>query len=324
MYQSEAISGLNVSIGSPKRLIVTEAPIDLMSYYELHKGELNDVRLVAMEGLKEGVLSHYVLEILQERGDIPMDERDYTKSSELARTSRFLSVVAETSTLFQDHKYDDLITLAVDRDKAGTDFITKLREKKIPVIDARPPKREGQEKTDWNDTLRTQNQQSSVDLSAVSVENEKSFNNPLELVWELHGKWRDELAEKIREDLGINHELQAWQFEKEMSRFITTDLDKLFAKRTRLEGDAYFADSTTSIRKEIDRLDAQILYWSIEGACTMARMILLERIDQLYELFFGDWRNEYEEYRASRLGAGFLVDHRPHGAVIRKRGRKRK
>jgi len=158
MYQSEAISGLNVSIGSPKRLIVTEAPIDLMSYYELHKGELNDVRLIAMEGLKEGVLSHYVLEILQERGDIPMDERDYTKSSELARTSKFLSVAAETSTLFQDHKYDDLITLAVDRDKAGTDFITKLREKKIPVVDARPPKREGQEKTDWNEILKQENQ----------------------------------------------------------------------------------------------------------------------------------------------------------------------
>ena len=158
MYQSEAISGLNVSIGSPKRLIVTEAPIDLMSYYELHKGELNDVRLVAMEGLKEGVLSHYVLEILQERGDIPMDERDYTKSSELARTSRFLSVAAERSTLFQDHKYDNLITLAVDRDKAGTDFITKLREKKIPVIDARPPQREGQEKTDWNEILKQEKQ----------------------------------------------------------------------------------------------------------------------------------------------------------------------
>ena len=158
MYQSEAISGLNVSIGSPKRLIVTEAPIDLMSYYELHKGELNDVRLVAMEGLKEGVLSHYVLEILQERGDIPMDERDYTKSSELARTSRFLSVAAETSTLFQDHKYDDLITLAVDRDKAGTDFITKLREKKIPVVDARPPEREGQEKIDWNEILKQEKQ----------------------------------------------------------------------------------------------------------------------------------------------------------------------
>jgi len=158
MYQSEAISGLNVSIGSPKRLIVTEAPIDLMSYYELHKGELNDVRLVAMEGLKEGVLSHYVLEILQERGELAMDERDYTKPSELTRTSRFLSVAAETSTLFQDHKYDDLITMAVDRDKAGTDFISKLREKKIPVVDARPPEREGQEKTDWNEILKQEKQ----------------------------------------------------------------------------------------------------------------------------------------------------------------------
>ena len=528
MYQSEAISGLNVSIGSPKRLIVTEAPIDLMSYYELHKGELNDVRLVAMEGLKEGVLSHYVLEILQERGDISMDERDYTNSSELARTSRFLSVAAETSTLFQDHKYDDLITLAVDRDKAGTDFITKLREKKIPVVDARPPKREGQEKTDWNEILKQEkqlekdaldnsrlaqarrklerlrgeqdeaisrayshqaltngqpmndkrgsasfmrkqeqiegqvfskmdeirqqeerverlehqqhlkemglnrqgsglemsvqniprireelekaergesfftkatlkryqeeltrleaiseqmgktsiqpatqalideglvnqwqkqpntyfvkglrrvalelteegefqlssqikyhpktdeerlkvdellakqrqenvgltpsNQEKSIspqpepieknqgeagwleknwDNLTFSIENKKTVvidptsidktveekqtpdnQGSIELVWELHRKWEDELAEKIREDLGINHELQAWQFEKEMSRFITTDLDKLFAKRTRLERDAYFADSATSIRKEIDRLDAQIL-----------------------------------------------------------------
>lgn len=545
MYQSESISGLNVSIGSPKRLIVTEAPIDLMSYYELHKGELNDVRLIAMEGLKEGVLSHYVLEILQERGELTMDERDYTKSSELTRTSNFLSVAAETSTLFQDHKYDDLITLAVDRDKAGTDFITKLREKNIPVIDARPPQREGQEKTDWNEILKQEkqlekdapdnsrlaqarrklerlrgeqdeaisrayshqaqtngqpmndkrggasfmrkqeqiegqvfskmdeirkqeervehlehqqhlkemglnrqgsglemsvqniprireelekakrgesfftkatlkryqeeltrleaiseqmgktsiqpatqalideglvnqwqkqpntyfvkglrrvaleltetgefqlssqtkyrpktdeerlkvdellakqaqgnvgltpsNQEKSIspqpepieknqdeagwleknwDNLTFSIENKKTVvidptsidktveekqtpdnQESIELVWELHSKWEDELAEKIREDLGINYELQAWQFEKEMSRFITTDLDKLFAKRTRLERDAYFADSATSIRKEIDRLDAQILEY-IEKAPEQSQERLIDR-----------------------------------------------
>lgn len=191
MYQSEAISGLNVSIGSPKRLIVTEAPIDLMSYYELHKGELNDVRLVAMEGLKEGVLSHYVLEILQERGDIPMDERDYTKSSELARTSRFLSVAAETSTLFQDHKYDDLITLAVDRDKAGTDFITKLREKKIPVVDARPPKREGQEKTDWNEILKqTKKLEKAEEIQSSSHFPDTSHLSPEDATW-LKENWNN-------------------------------------------------------------------------------------------------------------------------------------
>ena len=191
MYQSEAISGLNVSIGSPKRLIVTEAPIDLMSYYELHKGELNDVRLVAMEGLKEGVLSHYVLEILQERGDISMDERDYTKSSELARTSRFLSVAAETSTLFQDHKYDDLITLAVDRDKAGTDFISKLREKKIPVVDARPPEREGQEKTDWNEILKQEKQlEKDEEIQLSSSFPDTSHLSPEDATW-LKENWNN-------------------------------------------------------------------------------------------------------------------------------------
>ena len=186
MYQSESISGLNVSIGSPKRLIVTEAPIDLMSYYELHKGELNDVRLTAMEGLKEGVLSHYVLEILQERGDIPMDERDYTQSSELARTSRFLSVAAETSTLFQDHKYDDLITLAVDNDAAGQNFITQLQEKGIPVQIAIPPIVQlNQEKKDWNDFLKRGNE-APKELAHVYTADEKA--------WHYQGFFEKELA----------------------------------------------------------------------------------------------------------------------------------
>ncbi|HEP5273796.1 TPA: toprim domain-containing protein [Streptococcus pyogenes] len=197
MYQSEAISGLNVSIGSPERLIVTEAPIDLMSYYELHKGELNDVRLVAMEGLKEGVLSHYVLEILQDRGEIAMDERDYTKSSELTRTSRFLSVAAETSTLFQDHKYDDLITLAVDHDKAGTDFITKLREKKIPVIDARPPKGNGQDKMDWNEYLQTSK---AAEKQMAEENSHKEFQAPF-FSTEILDKYVEEVAQHYTEDI---------------------------------------------------------------------------------------------------------------------------
>ena len=369
MRNSDGQLGFSIDIGNPKRLVFAEAPIDLMSYYELHKDRLQDVRLVAMDGLKDGIISRRFVELYAE-----MNGKSYQVDQNVGKV---LETVARTTNYFKDGQHQDMITLAVDNDVAGykfitslqekgipvqiaippilqrnqkkedwndflkggnntpkelahvytvdekswhyqgffekeialgkaqeltaddvkafvsdrqltreevrqgytrivvqekerkhtmsevhetgTDFSTKLREKKIPVVDAKPPKREGQEKTDWNDALRTQNQQSLVDLSAVSVENEKSFNNPLELVWELHRKWEDELAEKIREDLGINHELQAWQFEKEMSRFIMTDLDKLFAKRTRLERDAYFADSATSIRKEIDRLDAQIL-----------------------------------------------------------------
>ena len=386
MRNSDGQLGFSIDIGNPKRLVFAEAPIDLMSYYELHKDRLQDVRLVAMDGLKDGIISRRFMELYAE-----MNGKSYQVDQNVGKK---LETVARTTNYFKEGQHQDMITLAVDNDmaghkfitslqekgipvqiaippilqrnqkkedwndflkggnntpkelahvytvdekswhyqgffekeialgkaqeltaddvkafvsdrqltreevcqeytrivvqekerkhtmlevhEAGTDFITKLWKKKIPVVDAKPPKREGQEKTDWNDALRTQNQQSLVDLSAVSVENEKSFNNPLELVWELHGKWRDELAEKIREDLGINYELQAWQFEKEMSRFITTDLDKLFAKRTRLERDAYFADSTTSIRKEIDRLDAQILEY-IEKAPEQSQERLNDR-----------------------------------------------
>ena len=251
MKNSDPMTGIHVDIGSPKRLIFTESPIDLMSYYELHKDSLQDVRLVSMDGLKESTIGRHLSQIQAEISGKPLRWTPEQLADGLQ--------VAIDHHFFEDGKNADLITLALDNDKAGRTFIQELEAKGAVINSDLPELKPGQDKTDWNDALRTQNQQSLVNLSAVSVENEKSFNNPLELVWELHGKWRDELAEKIREDLGINYELQAWQFEKEMSRFITTDLDKLFAKRTRLERDAYFADSTTSIRKEIDRLDAQIL-----------------------------------------------------------------
>ncbi|VFH64490.1 putative conjugative transposon membrane protein [Streptococcus pneumoniae] len=251
MKNSDPMTGIHVNIGSPKRLIFTESPIDLMSYYELHKDSLQDVRLVSMDGLKESTIGRHLSQIQAEMSGKAL----IWTPEQLADGLQ----VAIDRHFFENKENADLITLALDNDNAGRTFIQELEAKGAVINSDLPELRPGQDKTDWNDALRTQNQQSLVDLSAVSVENEKSFNNPLDLVRELHRKWEDELAEKIREDLGINHELQAWQFEKEMSRFITTDLDKLFAKRTRLERDAYFADSATSIRKEIDRLDAQIL-----------------------------------------------------------------
>lgn len=156
MYQSEGISGLNVTIGSPKRLVVAEAPIDLMSYYELHKETLEDVRLIAMDGLKEGVISHYAMELLQDLGKIKDETFDYTKSKDLQTASNFLKNAAQQTTLFHNGAYQDLITLAVDNDKAGTDFLESLRDKDIPVIDARPPKEANQEKMDWNEYLQIQ------------------------------------------------------------------------------------------------------------------------------------------------------------------------
>ena len=72
-------------------------------------------------------------------------------------------------------------------------------------------------------------------------------------------------------------------------------------------------------RKVTYRMKHRGMYWSVKGACAMAKMILLERIDQLEELFFGDWRRQYQYYQVNRLSAGHLVNHYPHKAVIRKK-----
>ncbi|KIC79037.1 MULTISPECIES: PBECR4 domain-containing protein [Streptococcus] len=197
MYQSEGIAGLNISIGSPERLIVAEAPIDLMSYYELHKSELNNVRLVAMEGLKEGVLSRYAMEALQERGILGDIHRDYTKASDLTKTSQFLANAAKTSTLFHDHKYDDLITLAVDYDKAGTDFLANLKEKNIPIIDARPPKGNGQDKMDWNEYLQ---KSKAIEKQMAEENNHREFQAPF-FNTEILDKYVEEVAQRYTEDI---------------------------------------------------------------------------------------------------------------------------
>lgn len=73
-------------------------------------------------------------------------------------------------------------------------------------------------------------------------------------------------------------------------------------------------------RKVTYRMKHRGMYWSVKGACAMAKMILLERMDQLEELFFGDWRRQYQYYQGNRLSAGRLVNHYPHKAVIRKKG----
>lgn len=145
--------GLSISIGQPKRLVFLEAPIDLMSYYELHKDKLSDVRLVAMEGLKEITISRYTLEVI---GAISGREEFFValKHSDFKKT---LAAIVQTTTFFKNHP--DLITLAVDNDEAGCEFIDKLQAKGLPITVDLPSLPLGQEKMDWNDYLKTRKQE---------------------------------------------------------------------------------------------------------------------------------------------------------------------
>lgn len=150
MARSDGLSGFSVDIGQPKRLVFAEAPIDMMFYYELHKDTLQDVRLVAMDGLKKGVISHYALALLSD------GRASQTLSKQQLRAN--VDEVVSLTTLFKDGQHTDLITLAVDNDEAGLRFISRFSDDGIPVmVDIPIITQSQQSKMDWNDRLKENN-----------------------------------------------------------------------------------------------------------------------------------------------------------------------
>ncbi|PHV60791.1 MULTISPECIES: PBECR4 domain-containing protein [Streptococcus] len=144
MKNSDGTAGFSLDIGNPKRLVFAEAPIDLMSYYELHKDDLQDVKLVAMDGMKKSVISRYVADMLTD------GKYSQTMSNEQIRGA--LDALNKTTNLLQEHP--DMITLAVDNDEAGQNFVKGLQEEGIPVVPDLPPRQAAQKKMDWNDFLK--------------------------------------------------------------------------------------------------------------------------------------------------------------------------
>ena len=153
MKNSDPMTGIHVDIGSPKRLIFTESPIDLMSYYELHKDSLQDVRLVSMDGLKESTIGRHLSQIQAEISGQPLRWTPEQMADGLQ--------VAIDHHFFEDGKNADLITLALDNDKAGRTFIQELEAKGAVINSDLPELKPGQDKTDWNDVLKNQQEEKS-------------------------------------------------------------------------------------------------------------------------------------------------------------------
>lgn len=142
---SDGSVGFSLTLGQPKRLVFAESPIDLMSYYELHQETLQDVRLVAMDGLKRSVISRHLAQLQAERTGRPLYGKDKIRQS---------LTEAKKQGFFDKGKNDQLITIAVDNDPSGRDFVEKLQKDGIPVVADLPPKSKTQSKMDWNDYLK--------------------------------------------------------------------------------------------------------------------------------------------------------------------------
>lgn len=159
---SDGITGMHVDIGQPNRLIFAESAIDLMSYYELNKDSLQDVRLISMDGLKEGVVGRHLAQLQSELSGRPL-RWNHDELAEGLQT-------AIDNNFFMDGKHADWITLAVDNDEAGQNFVRSLREKGAVVTEALPDLQHGQEKMDWNDALKSSlsDQISKIDQTEIA------------------------------------------------------------------------------------------------------------------------------------------------------------
>ena len=201
MRNSDGQLGFSIDIGIPKRLVFAEAPIDLMSYYELHKDRLQDVRLVAMDGIKDGIISRRFMELYAE-----MNGKSYQVNQNAGKA---LETVARTTNYFKDDQNQDMITLAVDNDAAGQNFITRLQEKGIQVQIAIPPIVQlNQEKEDWNDFLKRGNE-APKELAHVYIEDEKS--------WHYQGFFEKEIALAKAQELTAD-DVKAFVSDRQLTR----------------------------------------------------------------------------------------------------------
>ena len=148
--------GLSVKVGNPPsfqkatsenplKLIVFEAPIDLMSYYELHKDTIGDAVLLTMNGLRKESVSTYLANEIAP--DLPRELKAH--------------YLEELGKHFQKSEKVQIV-LAVDNDpidekkghRPAQHFIEQFPTTIFSVQEGVPEPPEGQEKWDWNEQLK--------------------------------------------------------------------------------------------------------------------------------------------------------------------------
>ena len=178
IYNSDGTAGVNVTVGEKAdRLIFFEAPIDMMSYYELNKNNLNNVKLISMDGLKESTVARYLTEHI-------ITDEVRKKTLDFSNAVGYMNFIINDTDYFDDNKNTDVITLAVDNDSAGRNFIEKLEKIGLKFQTELPPQLENKEKTDWNEVLIVQKK---LEKSKGETNMEQNTGN----------KTREEILEKL-------------------------------------------------------------------------------------------------------------------------------
>lgn len=128
----------NFTSDNPLKIIAFEAPIDLMSYYELKKESIGNAVLFCMNGFTKGAISTLLANeigayVKEENKEFYLDDLKKNKLS----TDKFQ------------------IVLAVDNDEAGNRFVKEQFSNEACLVTTDlPPLAEGEKKSDWNEILK--------------------------------------------------------------------------------------------------------------------------------------------------------------------------
>ena len=205
IYNSDGTAGVNVIVGEKAdRLIFFEAPIDMMSYYELNKHNLNNVKLISMDGLKESTVARYLTEHI-------ITDEARRKTLDFSNAVGYMNFIIKDTDYFDGNKNTDVITLAVDNDSAGRNFIEKLEKIGLKFQTELPPQLENKEKTDWNEVL------------IVQKKLEKSKGEP-NMEQNTGNKTREEILEKLVDSKKLT------QWTKNQQYYFVKDLKKVAVK----------------------------------------------------------------------------------------------
>lgn len=147
----------DMSLERPLKIIAFEAPIDLMSYYELFKNKMGDAILVSMNGLRKGTISKLLSNIMrpdlekfkEEQKATYLDDFDELMGKGAFVSHEFLKVILAVDN--DEIKWNDKLKKDV---QPAQDFIKKFGVKNIPVIPHVPKLIEGQTNNDWNAMLQ--------------------------------------------------------------------------------------------------------------------------------------------------------------------------
>ena len=205
IYNSDGTAGVNVTVGEKAdRLIFFEAPIDMMSYYELNKHNLNNVKLISMDGLKESTVARYLTEHI-------ITDEARRKTLDFSNAVDYMNFIIKDTDYFDHNKNTDVITLAVDNDSAGRNFIEKLEKIGLKFQTELPPQLKNKEKTDWNEVLIVQKK---LEKRKGEINMEQNTGN----------KTREEFLEKLVDSKKLN------QWQKQPEYYFVKGLRKVAVK----------------------------------------------------------------------------------------------